>query len=178
VDQHHVEADPDPDSSYHLDADPESDFYLMRIRIRLFSLIRMRIRIRIQILASTRLKLWKKCSKRLIFHTFWLVICKFMRIRFRIQLNTDADPNPDFYLMRMRIQVAKMMRIHNTDLRGGYHERFFGRAYLPFRLELRLGQLLPGCHQPPACREVIKALLRKQKDLQFYVIRHFFGSKL
>jgi hypothetical protein len=24
----------------------------------------------------------------------------------------DADPDPDFYLMRMRIQVTKMMRIH------------------------------------------------------------------
>jgi hypothetical protein len=71
-----------------------------------------------------------------------------------------------------------MMRIHNTDLRGGYRGRFLGSAYLPFRLELRLGQLLLGCHQPPVCGEVIKELLRKQKDLQFYVIRHFFGSKL
>ncbi len=33
-------------------------------------------------------------------------------IWFRIQLiNFDADPDPDFYLMRMRIQVTKMMRI-------------------------------------------------------------------
>ncbi len=31
---------------------------------------------------------------------------------------SDADPDPDFYLMRMRIQVTKMMwiRIHNTDI--------------------------------------------------------------
>jgi hypothetical protein len=27
---------------------------------------------------------------------------------------SDADPDPDFYLMRMRIQVTKMMLIH-TD---------------------------------------------------------------
>ncbi len=71
---------------------------------------------------------FENCSKRLIFHTFLLVICKLMRIRFRIKLNTDADPNPDFYLMRMRIQVTKMMRIHNIDLKGGHHERFFGSA--------------------------------------------------
>jgi hypothetical protein len=48
----------------------------------------------------------------LIFHTFWLDICKLIRIRilFQIQLiNFDADP--DFYFMLMRIQGAKMMRI-------------------------------------------------------------------
>ncbi len=45
----------------------------------------------------------------LIFHTFWLVICKLMRIRIRfwIQLIT-------FMRMRMPIQVTKMIRIHNT----------------------------------------------------------------
>jgi hypothetical protein len=32
--------------------------------------------------------------------------------------DADADPDayPDFYLMRMRIQVTKMIRIHNTAL--------------------------------------------------------------
>jgi hypothetical protein len=35
-----------------------------------------------------------------------------IRIRYRIQLiNFDADPDTDFYLMRMLIQVIKMMRI-------------------------------------------------------------------
>jgi hypothetical protein len=28
----------------------------------------------------------------------------------------DTDLEPDFYLMRMRIQITKMMRIHNPDL--------------------------------------------------------------
>jgi hypothetical protein len=53
----------------------------MRIRILVVTLIR--------ILAS-------------IFHTFWLVICKLMRIRIQIQLIT---------LMRIRIQLITLMRI-------------------------------------------------------------------
>ncbi len=90
--------DMDPD----VNLDP--DFYLMsmRIRIRLFTLM-------------------------LLFHTFWLVICKLMRIRihFRIQLVTlkrisilifiDTDPDPIFSLIRIRIRIriqdTKMMRI-------------------------------------------------------------------
>ncbi len=72
---------------------------------------------------------------RLIFNTFWLVICKLMRIRirFRIQLTTlmririqsfifDADP--DFYSMRMRFrkrnQVTEMMRAHEWGLKKSY----------------------------------------------------------
>jgi hypothetical protein len=39
------------------------------------------------------------------FHTFWLVICKLMRIR--IEFIT-------LMWIRMRMQVTKMMRIHNT----------------------------------------------------------------
>jgi hypothetical protein len=37
-----------------------------------------------------------------------------------LQIDADPDPayhfdvDPDFYLIRMRIQVTKMMRIHNT----------------------------------------------------------------
>jgi hypothetical protein len=118
VDPHHVDAD--PDSTYHPDADPDSDFYFLmqmriRIRVRLFTL--MRIQIQIQILASKRHKTFeRKCSNRRVCHTFWLFICKLMPIRFRIQLITfdagpDEDPELDFYLMRMRIQVNKMMRI-------------------------------------------------------------------
>ncbi len=67
-------------------------FYFMRIRIRLFTLMRIRI------LASNKrgLKPLKKCLNRLIFHTFWLDICKLIRIRFRIQLITfDVDPDAD-----------------------------------------------------------------------------------
>jgi hypothetical protein len=30
----------------------------------------------------------------------------------RILFDADPDADPDFYLMRMRIQVTKMMRIH------------------------------------------------------------------
>jgi hypothetical protein len=87
-------------------------FYLVLIRIRLFTL--MRILIRIQILASKMAQTLEKGLNRLIFHTFWLDICKLMRtrIRFRIQLiNYDADPDPVFYMTLMRIQVTKMMRI-------------------------------------------------------------------
>jgi hypothetical protein len=53
------------------------------------------------------LKPLKKCINRLI-PTFWLDICKLMRIRMRFRnqlINLDADP--DFYL----IQVTKMMQI-------------------------------------------------------------------
>jgi hypothetical protein len=46
VDPHHLDADANPDSTYHPDADP--DFFMKRIRIRLNTLMR----IRIQILAS------------------------------------------------------------------------------------------------------------------------------
>ncbi len=79
----------------------------MRIQTRLFTL--MWIRNRIQILASPKkgLKNLKKYSNRLIFHTFWLDICKLtrIRIRFQIQLSlwsgswswflSDADSDPD-----------------------------------------------------------------------------------
>jgi hypothetical protein len=82
------------------------------------------MRIRIQILASTKGSnlLKSDLKNRLIFHAFWLDICKLMRIRIRflIQIiNFDADPyaDPDYYLMleliRVRIQVSKMM-LHNT----------------------------------------------------------------
>jgi hypothetical protein len=77
----------------------------------------------------------KKCSNRLIFHTFWLFICKSMRIR--IQLTTlmwsrililfDADQDPDFLVMRIRIRVPKIMRIriHNTAEKYPTFESFF-----------------------------------------------------
>ncbi len=68
---------------------------------------------------QTKAQTLEKVLNRLIFHTFWLDICKLMRIRIRFRnqlINFDADPA--FYLMRMRIQVTKMMRIR-------IHNRFF-----------------------------------------------------
>ncbi len=91
----------------------------LRIRILLVTLMRIRIlpftlnavpdpdpssQIKIQ-------KTLKKCSSRLIFHTFWLFICKLMRMRIRIQLIT---------LMRNRIRLlfsnSMRIRICNTAL--------------------------------------------------------------
>jgi hypothetical protein len=98
---------------HNLDADRDSTIALMRTRILIFYLILFDLdadpdrdptfhftlmQIRIQILASKySLKPLKKCSNRLIFHTFWLVM-KLIRIgvRFRIQLTT---------LMRIRILI-------------------------------------------------------------------------
>jgi hypothetical protein len=56
-----------------------------------------------------------------------------IRVRFRIQLiNFDAGPDPDFYLIRMRIQVTEMMRIririHNTGAVIGWNVRIGGQA--------------------------------------------------
>jgi hypothetical protein len=93
VDPHHL--DEYPDSTCHPDADPDPDHSFKK-----------------------KAQTLEKGLNRLIFHIFWLDICKLMRmrIRFRIQLrNFDPDPDPDFYLMRMRIwmrnQAIKMMLI-------------------------------------------------------------------
>jgi len=67
------------DSTYHPDADPDLDFYLMRIRIFYLAKIGIRNQMRTRI----RPKPLVKGSNRLIFHTFWLVICKLMLIRVR-----------------------------------------------------------------------------------------------
>jgi hypothetical protein len=64
----HFDADPDP--TFDFDADPDPD-----------------------LASKKRLKTLKKCLNKRIFHTYWLVICKLMRIRIRNQLIT---------LMRMR----------------------------------------------------------------------------
>jgi hypothetical protein len=57
------------------------------------------------------------------------------RIWYRIQLiNFDAGSDPDFYLMRMWIQVTKMMRIriririHNTGAVNGWNVWVGGQA--------------------------------------------------
>ncbi len=63
---------------------------LMRMRILLVTLMWTRILIHILpvtlILPFTLMQVQtlKKCSNRLIFHTFWLFICKFMRIRIQL----------------------------------------------------------------------------------------------
>ncbi len=63
------------------------------IWILFFTLMRIRIRIPA---SKWRLKTLKKYSNMLIFHTFWLVICKLMWFRIRIKLKT---------LMRIRIRI-------------------------------------------------------------------------
>ena len=79
----HFDADPDP--TFHFDGVPD---------------------------LSLQIKAQKKCSNRLIFHTFWLVICKFMRIRFGIQLFTLMQMR-----IRMRIQVTNIVADPNPDPR-------------------------------------------------------------
>ncbi len=74
-------------------ADPDPTVTLMNIRI---------------LLPNKKLKTLKKCSKRLVFHTFCLVICKLMRIRIRNQLIT---------LMRMRIQPLMLQNVLSSHKR-------------------------------------------------------------
>ncbi len=60
-----------------------------------------------------RLEILKMCSKRLIFHSFWLVICKLMRIGIRIQLITLTRIRLQLItFMRIRILPFNLMRIH------------------------------------------------------------------
>jgi hypothetical protein len=98
VDPHHFDAGPDadPDSTYHPDADPDADQDP-----------------RFQIKAETNEKVLKYA------HIPYILAC-------HLQIDEDLDPVPDpayhfdadldFYLMRMRIQVTKMIRIriHKT----------------------------------------------------------------
>ncbi len=72
-------------------ADPDPDFYLMRIG----STFHPDVDPSSDLASKKRLIALKKHSNRLIFHTFWLVICKLMR----------ADPDHNFYLMRIRIFI-------------------------------------------------------------------------
>jgi hypothetical protein len=68
ADPHHVDADPDP--TFHFAADPGPDPSF-------------------QIKAKTL----KKCPNRLLFHTFWLVICKLIPDP---AYHFDADSDPTF----------------------------------------------------------------------------------
>jgi hypothetical protein len=78
----------DPIPTFHPDADPDPDPSFKK-----------------------RHKYLKKRQIRLIFNTFWLDICKLIRIRFRIQLI-----NFDWMRIWMQIQVTKILRIlHDAD---------------------------------------------------------------
>jgi hypothetical protein len=86
----HFDADSDP--TFHFDSDPDADpgFQVKAQKL-------------------------ERCSSTLLFHTFWLFICKLMRIRNRIQLVT---------FRRIRIQHLNLMwtmriRIRNTDAHYG-----------------------------------------------------------
>jgi hypothetical protein len=71
-----VDPDADPDPTFHPDADPDPDpdpYPSFKKRL-------------------------KKGLNRLISHTFWLDICKLMRIRIQlINLDEDPDANPDIF---------------------------------------------------------------------------------
>ncbi len=54
-------ANPNPDPTFHFDADPDPSYQIKAQHL-------------------------KKCLTRLIFNTFWLVICKLMRIRIELSL--------------------------------------------------------------------------------------------
>jgi hypothetical protein len=89
ADPHHVDADPNPACHFDADIDPYPTFHCDAVP------------------DPDPNPSFQKCTIRLIFHKFWLVICKLMRIR--IQLIT---------LMRMRIRIQRItsMRIRIRDL--------------------------------------------------------------
>ncbi len=119
----------------------DSDFLLMRIRIRLFT--QMRIRIRVQIIASKKCSNPWKSAKIGSFHTFWLDICKLMRIRIRFRMkliNLDADPHFFWrgcgsecgsrlpkWCGSLRIQI----RIHNTAVFSNEKQDIKRRSWDP-----------------------------------------------
>ncbi len=80
-DPHHLDADPDPAS--HFDADPDTDptFHFDAVPDLCPALA-----------AKLRLKTLKKCSNRLTFCTFRLVICKLIGIQ--PQTDKHQPPNP------------------------------------------------------------------------------------
>jgi hypothetical protein len=94
----HFDADPDP--TFHFDADPDAD-------------------------PSFQVKalILERCSSTLLFHTFWLFICKLMRIRNRIQPLT---------FRRIRILHFNLMRIRGS-----------GFATLMHTMDLKLVPLPP-----------------------------------
>jgi hypothetical protein len=89
ADPHHLDADPDstfhfdadPDPACHFDADPDPSLQINAQKVTL-----------------------NKCSNRLIFYTFWLVICKLFRIWIQI-----------FTLMRIRIQCIQYFGLSSAN---------------------------------------------------------------
>jgi hypothetical protein len=94
ADPHHFNADPDPDLACHFDASPDLACHFDADPDPTFHFAADPDP-SVQVKGRTL----EKCSNRLIFHTFWLVICKLMRIR--IQFTT---------LIRIRIQFITLMR--------------------------------------------------------------------
>jgi hypothetical protein len=68
--------------------DPDPDFYLMRMRMRMQIQFRLFTRMHPDPSFQIKAQTLKIVLNRLTFHSFWLVICKLMRIRFWIQLIT------------------------------------------------------------------------------------------
>jgi hypothetical protein len=96
ADPHQCQFDSDPYPTFHFDADPDPTFHFDADPYPDPSL---------QVKANILVKVLKKCSNRLIFHTFRPVKCKPKRIR--IQLIT---------LMHIRMLASNLMRIHaNPD---------------------------------------------------------------
>jgi hypothetical protein len=91
ADPHHLDADPDPAS--HFDADPDTDptFHFDAVPDLCPALA-----------AKLRLKTLKKCSNRLIYRTFWLVVCKLMRIRPQTDKNLTPNPFTGIFFMQSR----------------------------------------------------------------------------
>jgi hypothetical protein len=89
----HFDADPDP--TFHFDSDPDAN---PGFQVKAQNL--------------------ERCSSTLLFHTFWLVICKLMRIQKRIQLITFRRIRI-LHLNLMRIHTDPRIRIRNTDAHYG-----------------------------------------------------------
>jgi hypothetical protein len=89
VDSHQFDADLDHACNFDADADSDPAVTLMQIRVRILSFSLTRIMHGPVPSFKIKAQTLKKWSNRLIFHTFWLVICKLMPIliRIRIQLS-------------------------------------------------------------------------------------------
>jgi hypothetical protein len=88
----HFDGDPDFDAACHFDADPDPTFPFDADPNAVPSF-------------QAKAQNLERCSSTLLFHTFWLFICKLMRIRNRIQLIT---------FRRIRILHLNLMRIRGS----------------------------------------------------------------
>ncbi len=104
--------DADPDSTYHPDADPDFDIYLMRIRMQ----------IRTFIWHGSDFSPWSGSTvdKLYGYETIWALFKGFeplfgSQVACHLQIDADpvsdpaddfdADPDPDFYLKRIQVQI-------------------------------------------------------------------------